>query len=138
MQFHVMLVYLFVTGCGTWNNLVSSVFFSWKITFLFNYFLIMKISYGFRCLRCCAYGLSWGCAYQVRTFSRRVLACWWSCSNAQKVPGNRVIHLPSTYPLNCSVFIFHICYWWLQGLELGIDNFDIQTVKLAGSSTCYI
>jgi hypothetical protein len=26
----------------------------------------------------------------------------------------------------------------LQGLELGIDNFDIQTVKLAGSSTCYI
>jgi hypothetical protein len=26
----------------------------------------------------------------------------------------------------------------LQGLELGIDNFVIQTVKLAGSSTCYI
>lgn len=31
----------------------------------------------------------------------------------------------------------YICLSLLQGLELGIDRFDIQTVKVAGNGLCF-
>ena len=86
-----------------------------------------------------SHGLSGGCTHPLWTFSWSLLACWWSCSEAENLSGIfRIIWSQWLMWILSPGRIFEIIMHLLQGMELDIDNFDIQTVKLAGIKSLLI
>lgn len=69
--------------------------------------LILLITIQFRVDQ---HGVPWGCSLSVWTFSWCVLACWWICSNAEKLPSMRT---SSPFPSHCEWKISFAQFLWV-------------------------